>query len=329
MQTLLRVVCLIPLCLALQSIEAHAQLCGNDANGGTGTGLVQGTDCRAVMSGNVQLNHPSNHPGCTGYLSMLLNLDYMSCSGSKTAANPIATNSSAYHSISHSKTCVVDASQSYSASSYFLFNNVQFASGSQTSQINCTGGGGGGCSDCTCKTCTPIVIDLGGRGFRFSNAEDCVLFRLAGTGAQMNWVGWPLTVNNAWLALDRYGDGLISDGSELFGNATPLSAGGTADNGYEALAELDMDGDGWITAHDPAFATLRLWTDGNRNGFSEPSELHALRRFRVEGLATGFIPREYQDDWGNLFALRSRVRFAESPADRESADVIPVATKVP
>jgi hypothetical protein len=143
----------------------------------------------------------------------------------------------------------------------------------------------------------------------------------------MNWVGWPLTADNAWLALDRNGDGLISDGSELFGNATLLGSGKMAENGYQALAEYDADRDDWITADDPVFGRLRVWTDANRNGFSEPSELHALQRFGIEALSTEYIPREHNDDWGNLFILRSRVRFAESPADRKSADVIPVASK--
>ena len=39
--------------------------------------------------------------------------------------------------------------------------------------------------------------------------------------------------------------------------------GGLADNGFTALAELDQDCDGRISASDPAFARLLLWADHN------------------------------------------------------------------
>lgn len=55
-----------------------------------------------------------------------------------------------------------------------------------------------------------------------------------------------------FLALDRNGDGVINDGSELFGTKTG--------NGFAELAVFDMDGNGWIDENDEIFDQLRIWT---------------------------------------------------------------------
>ncbi len=55
-----------------------------------------------------------------------------------------------------------------------------------------------------------------------------------------------------FLALDRNGDGVINDGSELFGAGTG--------NGFAELAVFDMDGNGWIDENDDIFNRLRIWT---------------------------------------------------------------------
>ena len=60
-------------------------------------------------------------------------------------------------------------------------------------------------------------------------------------------------VNGAgFLALDKNEDGLINDGSELFGAVTG--------DGFEELAEYDEDGNGWIDENDKIFDKLRIWT---------------------------------------------------------------------
>ncbi len=61
-----------------------------------------------------------------------------------------------------------------------------------------------------------------------------------------------------YLALDKNGDGLINDGSELFGAKTG--------RGFDELAVFDMDGNGWIDENDEIFDKLRIWSkdaDGN------------------------------------------------------------------
>jgi hypothetical protein len=87
--------------------------------------------------------------------------------------------------------------------------------------------------------------------------------------------------------LDRDGNGVISDGSEMFGNATPQPqpADGTLRNGFLALAQYDDDRNGTIDETDAVFAELRLWQDANHDGLSQPWELHALPYLGVAGIS--------------------------------------------
>lgn len=55
-----------------------------------------------------------------------------------------------------------------------------------------------------------------------------------------------------YLALDKNGDGVINDGSELFGTKTG--------DGFSELAVFDMDNNGWIDENDEIFNHLRVWT---------------------------------------------------------------------
>lgn len=56
---------------------------------------------------------------------------------------------------------------------------------------------------------------------------------------------------SGYLALDKNGDGVINDGSELFGTKSG--------NGFADLAAYDGDGNGWIDEADDIFSQLKVW----------------------------------------------------------------------
>lgn len=60
-----------------------------------------------------------------------------------------------------------------------------------------------------------------------------------------------LAKGNAFLALDRDGNGIIDNGKELFG--------ATTGNGFAELAEFDEDGNGWIDENDSIYDKLKVW----------------------------------------------------------------------
>ncbi len=101
-------------------------------------------------------------------------------------------------------------------------------------------------------TTTPLVFNFGADPVRYHSTA--ASFDL---GPACGATDWPTAVT-PWLAFDRDDSGAIEAGRELFGSATVLRGGSLADNGFSALAELDQDRDGKISASDPAFARLLL-----------------------------------------------------------------------
>jgi hypothetical protein len=122
----------------------------------------------------------------------------------------------------------------------------------------------------------PLILDLDGDGFETVGIDTTapILFDHDGDGVKTA-TGW-VAGDDAFLVLDRDGNGTIDDGHELFGDATPLVAGGTAADGFAALAQEDSNNDGQVDALDAHFADLRLWRDLNQDGISQSDELHTL-----------------------------------------------------
>ncbi|MFZ2889193.1 MAG: hypothetical protein WA010_01815, partial [Sulfuricurvum sp.] len=89
---------------------------------------------------------------------------------------------------------------------------------------------------------------------------------------------------DAFLVRDLNRDGMINDGSELFGSATVLSNGTKAKEGYAALSDLDDNHDTMLTTSDQAFAELSLWIDTNLNAQTDEGEMLTLREAHISSL---------------------------------------------
>jgi hypothetical protein len=166
------------------------------------------------------------------------------------------------------------------------------------------------------------VIDLMGNGCDLTSLANGVYFDITATQRPLR-VAW-IQKDEAWLALDRNGNGVIDDGAELWGSATPLSSGKRAGNGFVALAEFDANKDGMISAADPIYAQLRLWQDVNRDGVSEANELIPLAKTGVVGIELSYRELPWRDMHGNWFRYRAGLHSAPSASRRQNRFVYDV-----
>ncbi|MDZ4761724.1 MAG: Ig-like domain-containing protein [Alphaproteobacteria bacterium] len=113
----------------------------------------------------------------------------------------------------------------------------------------------------------PLILDLDGNGVELVSG---VSFDFDGDGNE-DTGGWA-SAGDAFLALDRNGDGLISTGSEIsFAGDLP---GATSD--LDGLRAFDSNGDGALSAADAQFAKFLVWRDADGDGVSDAGELRSL-----------------------------------------------------
>jgi hypothetical protein len=94
----------------------------------------------------------------------------------------------------------------------------------------------------------PLVVNFSGKGTELTRQRYSFDIDADGVSDQIHFV----TSDSGFLALDKNQDGVVNDGSELFGTRSG--------DGFTDLARHDSDGNGWIDENDPVFETLRIWS---------------------------------------------------------------------
>lgn len=117
----------------------------------------------------------------------------------------------------------------------------------------------------------PLVINFSSTAAELSDLRFSFDIDADGTADQIATLGG----GSGYLALDRNGDGVINDGSELFGPTTG--------EGFAELAAFDDDGNGWIDEGDAIFSRLATWSGGS------DSELTSLKDSGVGAIYLGNV----------------------------------------
>ncbi len=165
----------------------------------------------------------------------------------------------------------------------------------------------------------PIVLDLDGDGVELLRlVESDVWFDVDSDGT-LEQVGWAAP-DDGILTLDRNGDGVINDGSEVsFLNDVD---GATSD--LEGLAAFDTNENGFLDAADERWAEFYVWRDANSDGVSQTGELFTLDQLGVAALS---LARTLTDNgapegehYENIITATSEYILTDGTV-RETADV--------
>lgn len=123
----------------------------------------------------------------------------------------------------------------------------------------------------------PLVINLNGNADSISDQK--FFFDLDCDGKEEEISN--LAEGSGFLAFDENEDGVINDGSELFG--------ATSGDGFSELAEYDLDGNGWIDEADEIFDKLVVWSVGEDG----KAVMHKLKESDVGAICLTSIPTRF------------------------------------
>ena len=162
----------------------------------------------------------------------------------------------------------------------------------------------------TMKIYSPLVLDFIKKGMpeTLSKEESGVEFDHLGIGKSVS-TGWISGSQAAFLVkgdASAFSSGKIS-GADLFGEGTILSNGEKAQDGFEALAQYDINKDGVIDTKDAVYSQLSVWFDYNSNGEVDSGEMLALKDSGVDSISLNYskIPMSKAFSNGNDIRYKS------------------------
>jgi Ca2+-binding RTX toxin-like protein len=161
-----------------------------------------------------------------------------------------------------------------------------------------------------------IVLDLDGDGVETKRAsKNRAAFDMNGDGS-VDDTGW-MSSRDGLLVVDRNGNGMIDDGSEL----SFLLDGPEARNTLDGLAAFDSNGDGLVSRLDLRFGELKVWVDANHDGVSQPGELTTLSDQGIASISLRSVATEDMQKLGRNVTLSTTVFTREDGSTHTAADV--------
>lgn len=142
------------------------------------------------------------------------------------------------------------------------------------------------------KAVDPLIVNLDGSPTSFQ--ENGATFDLNSDGTKENIPF--VSAGSGFLVVDKNGDGIVNDGSELIGAASG--------NAYQELASYDSDKNGWIDEADPVFSTMGVWS---KNGDGQ-DKVQSLCDAGIGAIAVGQVSTPYSfknDQNGTVANLQS------------------------
>lgn len=121
----------------------------------------------------------------------------------------------------------------------------------------------------------PLVLDLDGDGIETLDIDNSNIYFNTQNTDFLTKTGW-ISGDDGLLAIDKNGDGKITQQSELFGTEQT--------SGFDILQNYDTNNDGIIDANDAQFSSLKLWQDINENGITDEGELKTLTEAGISSI---------------------------------------------
>lgn len=162
---------------------------------------------------------------------------------------------------------------------------------------------------------SPLILDLNKDGVVGTRAlSENIYFDHDGSGFKEK-TGW-VSSQDGLLVLDKNNNADIEIGNELFGNQTSLNNGQLAKNGFEALADYDLNNDGVIDAEDEIYQQLQVWQDFNQNAHVDQGELTGLQTIGIQQIDLAYTSAKEVDVNGNHHKQQGQFIWADGTAGK-------------